>query len=50
MGATYEVLLPGYGVGLVLLAVVATGALAFTLVGMRESATSVDSRRSPRSG
>ena len=47
MGATYEVLLPGYGVGLVLLAVVATGALAFTLVGMRESATSVDSRRSP---
>ena len=37
MGATYEVLWPGYAVGLVLLAVVATAALAFTLVGMRGS-------------
>ena len=36
MGATYEVLWPGYAVGLVLLAVVATAALAFTLLGIRE--------------
>ena len=36
MGATYEVLWPGYAVGLVLLAVVATAALMFTLTGMRE--------------
>jgi NNP family nitrate/nitrite transporter-like MFS transporter len=36
MGATYEVLFPGYGVGLTLLAIVAAGALAFTLLGLRE--------------
>ncbi|WP_116950663.1 MFS transporter [Jiangella endophytica] len=35
MGATFELLLPGYGVGLVLLAVTAAGALAFTLLGVR---------------
>ena len=37
MGATYEVLWPGYGVGLSLLAVVATAALLFTLFGMRST-------------
>ncbi|PZF79369.1 MFS transporter [Jiangella anatolica] len=35
MGATYEVLLDGYGVGLTLLAITATGALAFTLLGVK---------------
>ncbi|RIQ18819.1 MFS transporter [Jiangella rhizosphaerae] len=35
MGATYEVLLSGYGVGLTLLAITAAGALAFTLLGVR---------------
>jgi NNP family nitrate/nitrite transporter-like MFS transporter len=38
MGATYEVMLPGYGVGLTLLAVVAAGALAFTVLGIRSKA------------
>ena len=36
MGATYEWLLPGYGVGLTLLAVVAAGGLAFTCLGITE--------------
>lgn len=35
MGATYEVLLDGYGVGLTLLAITAAGALAFTLLGVK---------------
>lgn len=35
MGATYEVLLDGYGVGLTLLAITAAGALAFALLGVR---------------
>lgn len=35
MGATYELLLPGYGVGLALLALVALGALVFSRVGIR---------------
>ncbi|TDD71277.1 NarK/NasA family nitrate transporter [Jiangella aurantiaca] len=35
MGATYELLLAGYGVGLTLLAITAAGALAFTLLGVR---------------
>ena len=39
MGATYEWLLPGYGVGLTLLAVVAAGALAFTFLGIKERQT-----------
>ncbi|RYP82311.1 NarK/NasA family nitrate transporter [Nocardioides guangzhouensis] len=39
MGATYEWLLPGYGVGLTLLAVVAAGALAFTFLGIKERTT-----------
>jgi NNP family nitrate/nitrite transporter-like MFS transporter len=38
MGATYEAMLPGYGVGLTLLAIVAAGALAFTLLGIKERA------------
>jgi NNP family nitrate/nitrite transporter-like MFS transporter len=37
MGATYETLFDGYGLGLTLLAVVAAGALAFTLLGMKRS-------------
>ena len=37
MGATYEKVFAGYGFGLVLLAVVAAGALAFTLIGMKGS-------------
>jgi NNP family nitrate/nitrite transporter-like MFS transporter len=36
MGATYEKVFGGYGFGLALLCLVALGALAFTLVGMRE--------------
>lgn len=35
MGATYEILLPGYGVGLTLLAIVALAALAFTYLGIK---------------
>ncbi|SEE75523.1 MFS transporter [Jiangella alba] len=35
MGATYGVLLDGYGVGLTLLAITAAGALAFTLLGVK---------------
>jgi NNP family nitrate/nitrite transporter-like MFS transporter len=35
MGATYELVLPGYGVGLTLLAITAAGALAFALLGVR---------------
>nr|WP_281387085.1 MFS transporter [Jiangella mangrovi] len=35
MGATYEVLLDGYGVGLTLLALTAAGALAFALLGVK---------------
>lgn len=38
MGATYEVLLDGYGVGLTLLAITAAGALAFALLGVRSRA------------
>ena len=37
LGATYEKLLPQYGVGLVLLAVVAGTALVFSQVGIRAS-------------
>lgn len=40
MGATYEVLLDGYGVGLTLLAITAAGALAFTLLGVGARAAS----------
>lgn len=40
MGATYEVLLDGYGVGLTLLAITAAGALAFTLLGVGARAPS----------
>lgn len=36
MGATYEKVFGGYGFGLALLCLVALGALAFTLVGMRD--------------
>lgn len=36
MGATYQKVFSGYGFGLALLCLVALGALAFTLVGMRE--------------
>ncbi|MGO4596130.1 MFS transporter [Terrabacter sp. 2RAF25] len=36
MGATYQKVFGGYGFGLALLCLVALGALAFTLVGMRE--------------
>lgn len=35
MGATYEILLPGWGVGLTLLAIVALAALAFTYLGIK---------------
>ena len=35
MGATYEILLPGYGVGLTLLSLVALAALAFTYLGIK---------------
>jgi NNP family nitrate/nitrite transporter-like MFS transporter len=37
MGATYEAVFPGYGMGLTLLVVVAVGALAFTLLGVKQS-------------
>ena len=37
LGATYEKVFAGYGFGLVLLGVVAAGALAFTLIGIRSS-------------
>jgi NNP family nitrate/nitrite transporter-like MFS transporter len=36
MGATYEKVFSGYGLGLVLLAVVAAGALVFTYAGIRD--------------
>ena len=39
MGATYQAVFPGYGFGLALLCLVAVGALAFTLLGMRERRT-----------
>jgi NNP family nitrate/nitrite transporter-like MFS transporter len=37
LGATYDKLLPQYGVGLVLLAVVAASALVFSQVGIKGS-------------
>lgn len=36
MSATYELLLPGYGISLVLLTVVALGAMVFARFGIKD--------------
>lgn len=37
MGATYELLLPGYGIGLALLTLVALGAMVFARFGVKDA-------------
>ena len=45
LGATYDAVFAGYGFGLILLAVVAVGALAFTFLGIPKTAREAESAR-----